>query len=426
MNAVPADAGPLREMIHLQLRAMWGLPTADSVPCDPNPDVLTKFNNDFDANMNIMEHLRDGRPFMIDPTLVRLNPVEIIKDGGRVENAMLKVEQSFLEFTRATIARFGLASWGPDLRQSAYSHYNNTNRAIAIETIKQALMTGAYKAVFPKLNGRYASNTGLIIQIYDHFVFHVYRSRYRSEIKKPGSAKKARNRGKGYKGRERLKKAREKFLRDNGFPPRYIRLIVNEAMSEDEKEPGVTTDDGDPVYVVRRVIWRSERFEKFIRTLDDCRLSTDSQWPGRRTSERVRRVPPLEDRIAGQFKRLPESFPIEGYDPKFYNGLAPALRARCAFPEVILPRNMDDLFKKQGDELLSSKELNPLRRKKVLKEYKYVRAADLDAADEDLCCCRCFARPVTSPTVLQLISTTVFSCHCGVPLTPRRLRVANM
>lgn len=180
-----------------------------------------------------------------------------------------------------------------------------------------------------------------------------------------------------------MKKAREKFLRDNGFPPRYIRLIVNEAMSEDELDVGEVTADGDPVYIVKNVLWRSARFEKFIRKLDERRLSDSARWPGRRTSERVRRVPPLEERKEGQFKRLPESFPIEGYDPEFYNDLAPALRTRCAFPEVIFPRNMDDLFKKQGDELLSSKELNPLRRRAVMKPYLYIRRSDLNDEDEE-------------------------------------------
>lgn len=83
------------------------------------------------------------------------------------------------------------------------------------------------------------------------------------------------------------------------------------------------------------------------------------------------------------FKRLPLEFPIEGYDPGFYNNLPPATRAKAAYPEVVFPRNLDELLTKTGDELLSATDLYNLYRKTAFTAYEVVTADDLVLEDEE-------------------------------------------
>lgn len=108
--------------------------------------------------------------------------------------------------------------------------------------------------------------------------------------------------------------------------------------SEDERDPAGSTVNGRPVYWIKRKVWRSEAMTTFIRRLDVLREQALIYSPRRRQStERVRSQPPEGQETECTLKALPTHLPIECYGPDFYNNLPPAIRAECAYPEVVFP-----------------------------------------------------------------------------------------
>ena len=108
-----------------------------------------------------------------------------------------------LIFIQTYLSRSGLNCWCPDLRQSAYSLYNSACRIIAIDTFKQALVSHTYLALAP--NTSYASNMDVLVKLYDHFVFHYMRLRYRRDGRTPGSVTLQLQASPQYQGRIRVR-----------------------------------------------------------------------------------------------------------------------------------------------------------------------------------------------------------------------------
>jgi hypothetical protein len=78
-----------------------------------------------------------------------------------------------------------MTSWGPDLRETAYSLYNSACRIIALDTFKQALVSHAYTSTQPNL--KYVKDMALLIKIYDHIVHQYFYSCWHLDIQHPGS-----------------------------------------------------------------------------------------------------------------------------------------------------------------------------------------------------------------------------------------------
>ncbi|KAF6759724.1 hypothetical protein DFP72DRAFT_806084, partial [Ephemerocybe angulata] len=370
---------------NLHIRILWNLMDSSAIPFDPNPAILEEFARQFatEADLpNLTE--RQARP-LVNPELVQiaLPPLADIKDGKKISVAYSKVDTGILQNIKGSMARFGLVSWSPDLRQNAHSMYNSACRNIAINTFQHALGVRAYSTAF-EINHRFTNENELLVKIYNNFVHHYMASRYRREVKNPGSVARVDKKGPEYKRRETLAKSRIKFIRDNAYPKRYERLIRTEATSEDERDPeGKTDDKGRPIFYYKKVVWRSEELNTFIRKLDRLRINA-LKYAGQTSRERLRQeCPPtiqLQDVV---FTRLPKDFPIEGYIPDFYNHLPPAVRAKCAYPDVILPRDLGHLFHKVGDEKLAAQTLMDLYRKEVWAPYEIIWKHDLLADDDD-------------------------------------------
>ena len=104
---------------------------------------------------------------------------------GRTANQARLVEEHMLDYVQACLAKFGLPFWCPDIRQSAYSLYNAAHRIVALDTFRQALISHTYIHLSPNL--AYATNTPILIRLFDHFTFHYMKLRYQKEGRHPGT-----------------------------------------------------------------------------------------------------------------------------------------------------------------------------------------------------------------------------------------------
>jgi len=174
-----------------------------------------------------------------------------------------------------------------------------------------------------------------------------------------------------------------KFLKDNGYPVRYQKVITARATSDDEADEGGQMINHQTVHWIRRRPERSDEAEKFIRRLDELREQSIRQSPGRRWTERPRRVHSTNQKDS-IFVKLPENMPIDYFKPAFYNSLLPRLRYDIANHEITFLPNDQQPFEGSPDEKLSTKEFRRKYGKSVLDRYKLVTEDDFaDDEDED-------------------------------------------
>jgi hypothetical protein len=122
-------------------------------------------------------------------------------------------------------------------------------------------------------------------------------------------------------------------------------------------------------------------FEKWIRILDRKREDTARRDPSKRWRERPREVP-INQQLT-DFTVLPEGMPIDYFDPDFYNGLQPQLRARITNIKVALLPDLDHSFFRNADEKLSDEQFNAKYGADVLARYRLVEEGELEDVGEE-------------------------------------------
>jgi len=172
-----------------------------------------------------------------------------------------------------------------------------------------------------------------------------------------------------------------KFLKDNGYPVRYQKVINARATSDDEADEGGQVVNYKTLHWIRRRPERSDAAEKFIRRLDELRKQSIRQSPGRRWTERPRRIHPTHQKDS-VFVKLPTNMPIDYFKPAFYNSLLPRLRYDIASHEITFLPEDQQPFEGSLDEKLTTKEFRRKYGKSVLGRYKLVTEDDF-ADDED-------------------------------------------
>lgn len=144
---------------------------------------------------------QDGPP-LVPLTLIQIGLSISITKTGRIANSVRMVEEHILEYMQAYLAWFGLTHWAPDFRQTPYSLYNSACRIVALDTFKQAIVSGAYNYLNPKKS--YIKDAELLIKLFDNFVFFYLYSRYRKEIRNTGCVKAGDEANPAYRGRSRV------------------------------------------------------------------------------------------------------------------------------------------------------------------------------------------------------------------------------
>ena len=149
------------------------------IPKLPDDKTLDQFKECFLTEESLGGY--QSRCPLIPISLIKITSTKL----GKIGSQLGLIEEHIISYIQGCLARFGMTSWGPDLRQTAYSLYNSACRIIALDTFKQALISHAYASVRPNL--QYANDMQLLIKIYDHIVHDYFYSRWRRDIQCPGS-----------------------------------------------------------------------------------------------------------------------------------------------------------------------------------------------------------------------------------------------
>ncbi|KJA19181.1 hypothetical protein HYPSUDRAFT_143997, partial [Hypholoma sublateritium FD-334 SS-4] len=366
----------VQKAMSLHLRILWSLLDAKAIPLNPPSDLLSDFNNRFsDSNESQLFVIQTAGPELIPKHLIQIG-TSMSAAQGRIAEQARSVEEHMLSYIQSCLSQFGLRCWCPDLRQSAYSLYNAACRIVAIDTFKQALVSHAYLALAP--NTAYASNTGVLVKLYDHFVFHFMRLRYRREGRTPGSVSLQLQASPQYQGRIRLAAARLKFLEENGYPKHYRALVDPKAMSDDEYDPR------QKAWIIKRRPERSVKANRWVRILDRVRRESVEQHPTRKWRERRRIVPADTSRQEDSpFVSTPDNIPIDYFDPDFFNKLQPKTRNRVGMNQVAFLEDIEESFTWCANERISDKAFHKKYGTERLSLYHMVGDEDFNDADDE-------------------------------------------
>ena len=362
-------------MTHIRVMAGW--PEAWSVPSDPNPQVLARFNEQFTGDAQIARHLASGQP-LIKVSSVNVYPYKPSSTRQLTRTRMGQIEEHIVEYIRTMLARVGLPAWAPNFAETPYSLYNTAARLIAVETFKQALVSRAYD--FMSANTKYAKDMELLFKIYDHIVhFHFHRI-YAKDQRDPGSVEDAAKLNPVYVARARLCKSRLAFLKDQGFPHRYRRYITVKSTSDDEQDPTGRKINGRPVFLIRQRPERSAQANAFVRALENTMERAKDVTAKRRRRDKIRIVPSAIQPTL--LPAAPTGLPIDYFDPAYLNILPPRLRLDVARKVVGLLPDASQSFTLSKDEKLSDHDFNAKFLKSVMERYNWPTADDFAGASD--------------------------------------------
>ncbi|EGG05429.1 uncharacterized protein MELLADRAFT_107662 [Melampsora larici-populina 98AG31] len=255
----PEDYTRTKECFFTFVRIIWDLAAAGSVPVAPDPALLTKFNARFSdpAQITAVADSSNSQDLIPQTEIISLREAR----AGRVKigKGIVYVQDFFVRYSLAMLAKLGIRRWAPDLDAAPDSMWNEACRLSAIRIFR---MWVAGKA-FPNANPYY------------------------------------------------LCKLLWKHAEAHNFPARYIKMLRKiDAHSDDE------IDAQRGIHIVKTPIYRSEAAGVFMRRLDEHMKHSDII-----INKRTQRHPRLRPAapILSTFTRPPRGLPLDFYDSDWWN-----------------------------------------------------------------------------------------------------------
>ncbi|KAG7095974.1 hypothetical protein E1B28_006657 [Marasmius oreades] len=305
-----------RALLHcmfLWVRILWGLLSAGQVPELPTQEALKQFQSQFSSKTDVQLAHTGRSSSIINPKLVLLTSRAELVLGWRKNSIGVHattIPESLLEHVRIMLSKYGIEQWRVNLPSTPYSLYNKACEYVALDSFSEGLVAGAFNHM--KCPSELIARRDLHQMFYNHVVFHYLYGLWMSEGNKPGSVAKAQELNTVYQNRLRLANAREKFLRENDYPERYLILADPKATSDDELDP-VTK-----VHQIKKRPERSEAAEIWYRKLDE-RMRDSSRFC--RSRLRLRNRPPADIQKTSTLDIFPTGMPLDYYSPAFYKTL---------------------------------------------------------------------------------------------------------
>lgn len=185
---------------------LWRHLDATSKPPAVDPSQLAEFNARFSNDLNESDLARicsSSQPLIL-PSLVQVQssiPVTIAAAQSRILSGARRLEEFVLEYIQATVSKFGLTFWCPDMTQTAGSVYNSACRIIALDTFRQAVASQQYRLGPAE---KFLKNMPLLISIYNNFVHYRMRKTFDREMLYPGKTKQLAGNNPAYQNRARV------------------------------------------------------------------------------------------------------------------------------------------------------------------------------------------------------------------------------
>jgi hypothetical protein len=133
----------IKQALYLHIRILWFLLEKNAIPSTPSATELALFHSRFASEDDVL-NARTSERNLIDSTAVHIARATLVKNPSRHIADARRVEEFALEYLSTFCARYGLARWVPDLRDTAYSLYNSAHRIVALDSFRQLCTMGVY------------------------------------------------------------------------------------------------------------------------------------------------------------------------------------------------------------------------------------------------------------------------------------------
>ncbi|EGG07168.1 uncharacterized protein MELLADRAFT_86042 [Melampsora larici-populina 98AG31] len=314
--------------------------------------------------------------------LLPITDIVSLRDAksGRIKvgKGIIHLQDFFLRYSVAMLAKLGICCWAPDLEDAPDSMWNEACRISAIKILRMWI-TGK---VFPNADAKFVHNLLLLERTYNHYVHYYMAKKYQKEAKESGANQREEARKTSQRGRQRLRDTRFAYAGAKGFPTRYLSMLQHvEAHSDDE------FDVERQVYVVKTPIYQSVEAGIFMRRVDEhMRLSKTLSKTRIQTRTRIRPKHPIESTLT----RPPRGLPIDFYNAEWYNVLPVADRQDIAdaWKVMFLPDPSESLLgRPHPDEKLEDQKFTDKHWRRATKDYdldhEFTHATDSDVDSED-------------------------------------------
>ncbi|MBW0478446.1 hypothetical protein O181_018161 [Austropuccinia psidii MF-1] len=314
MKDTPEGFKPTKNAFYAHIRIIWGLIYEKSVPIAPKPSLLKEFNNRFDYVDEIQQVTNSSNAVPLIPTTDVITLRGTKPGRKKVGRAIVNVQEFFILYTKALLAKLGIRRWAPSLDEPIDTLYNEACQISAIKTFRQVAISGAYQ--FMNINLRFLNDLMLLEATYNHFVHYLQAKIYKQEMNGIGSYQKDLEKGAISKNRQRLCKTRYKFGVAENFPKRYLKVLAEiDSHSNDE------FDEKANGYIIKLLPYRSQNATTFMRRVDEEIEKASRNQRGK--SQKHHRII-SKDALPTTLGRPPKGLPIDFFDHQWFNNCSPA------------------------------------------------------------------------------------------------------
>ncbi|PLW24725.1 hypothetical protein PCASD_05232 [Puccinia coronata f. sp. avenae] len=268
---MPESFGSTRDALYVHIKLIWNLLEQKKIPTPPHPNSLQEFTSCFSSADEIEQTANNTSGTSLIPVKEVVTFKDVKCGRKKVGKGLVNLEEFFVSYTQAILARLGIRVWAPDLDNLPDSLYNKACRQAALKSFRQAAVGGAY--AYMNVNQKYATDLSLLIPAYNHYVHYLQAQRY--------------NREKNQTGKFRMDEERKVIAkaRERGLPKRYQKIISDVLCHSDNEYSSKRQG-----YVVKTLKYRSANATKFFRRLD-ATMATSDELDGKRVQRRRRIVP---------------------------------------------------------------------------------------------------------------------------------------
>ncbi|KAI9621373.1 hypothetical protein H4Q26_015668 [Puccinia striiformis f. sp. tritici PST-130] len=333
---MPKSFSLTRDALYVHIKLIWNLLEQKAIPSPPHPNTILEFTSRFSNADKIERTANDTSGAALIPVKEVVTFKDIKCGRKKVGKGLVNLEEFFVSYTQAILARLGIRVWAPDLEDLPDSLYNEACRQAALKSFRQASrknQTGKFRM---------------------------------DEERKVIS-----------KARERLRDSRLKFALSQGLPKRYQKVISDVNCHSDDEY-----NSQRKVYVVKTLKFRSANATKFFRRLD-ATIATSDELDGKRVQRRRRFIPPTPE--PSLFTKPPKGQPLDFYNPEWFNELLPQQRIDIANTREVafLPNASQSLMgKKIASEKLSDKKFTAAFFDQLSKPYDLTHEIEDNGDDE--------------------------------------------
>ncbi|EGG01417.1 uncharacterized protein MELLADRAFT_111006 [Melampsora larici-populina 98AG31] len=304
---------------HTPANKLKTLSSRGSVPVTPDPTLLNEFNARFFDSAQISAAANATASQELIPQSEIISLQEARAGHVKISRGIVYVQDFFVRYSLAMLAKLGIRKWGPDLNNASDSMWNEACWISAIQIFRM-WVTGK---AFPNVNPKFVNNLLLLEQTYNHYIHFLMTQKFKKESKEAGKNQKD----------------------DESFPERYIKMLRKTDAHSNDK-----LDMEQGIQIVKTPIYQSEAAGIFMRRLDEHMKNSDIILNKR--SQRHMRLRPAEP-IMSTFARPPRGLPLNFYNPEWWNNTLSQLQrdmiADC-FHVMFLPDPSVSLMCDTDDE----------------------------------------------------------------------------